>query len=56
MKAVPFRGIVYLTEEDRYDKLTKVRPGERTRTLSGSEARESFADALSGTDAPRAGL
>ena len=44
VKVVPFRDVVYLPEEDRYEEVTRVRPGARARTLSGSEARESYLD------------
>ena len=44
VKVVPFRDVVYLPEEDRYEEVTRVPPGARTRTLSGSEARECYLD------------
>jgi sulfate adenylyltransferase len=44
VRAVPFQEVVYLPEEDRYEEVSKLREGARTRTLSGSEVRADYLD------------
>ncbi|MCA1632268.1 MAG: bifunctional sulfate adenylyltransferase/adenylylsulfate kinase [Acidobacteria bacterium] len=44
VRAMPFNEVVYLPDEDRYEEVTKLKAGERTRTLSGSEVRENYLD------------
>lgn len=44
MKAVPFQEVVYLPDEDRYEEVNKLKGTQRTRTLSGSEARQKYLD------------
>jgi sulfate adenylyltransferase len=42
VKAVPFRDIVYLPDEDRYEEADKVPAGARTASISGTEVREHY--------------
>ena len=39
---IPFRALVYLPEEDRYEEVTKVPPGVRTESISGTQVREQY--------------
>jgi sulfate adenylyltransferase len=39
---VPFKELVYLPDEGRFDEVSNVPPGARTRTLSGSQVREEY--------------
>ncbi len=42
VKVIPFKMLVYLPDEDRYEEVDKVPPGTRTTTISGSEVREDY--------------
>ncbi|MGB9179270.1 MAG: bifunctional sulfate adenylyltransferase/adenylylsulfate kinase [Pyrinomonadaceae bacterium] len=39
---VPFKELVYLPTEERYEELSKVSKGARTLSISGTEVRESY--------------
>ena len=39
---VPFQELVYSPERDRYVEVTKIQPGERTLTISGTEMRRDY--------------
>lgn len=42
VKMIPFRQLVYLPDEDRYEDITKVPPNVRTADISGTEVREMY--------------
>lgn len=42
VKVVPFRMLVYLPEEERYEEITKVTPEMKTATISGTQVREEY--------------
>ncbi|MAS37324.1 MAG: adenylyltransferase [Anaerolineaceae bacterium] len=42
VKAVPFRQLVYLTEEQRYEEVDKVPAGTATANISGTQVREEY--------------
>jgi len=42
VKVVPFRMLVYLPDEERYEEITKVPAGARTAAISGTEVREEY--------------
>ena len=42
VKVVPFRMLVYLPDEDRYEEVTKVPPDARTASISGTQVREEY--------------
>lgn len=42
VKPIPFRTLVYLPEEDRYEEVSKVSPEKETQTISGSQVRDEF--------------
>jgi sulfate adenylyltransferase len=42
VNVVPFRMLVYLPEEERYEEITKVTPEMKTATISGTQVREEF--------------
>lgn len=42
VKVIPFRMMVYLPEEDRYEEVSKVPPEKPTAALSGTQVRESY--------------
>jgi sulfate adenylyltransferase len=42
VKVVPFRMLVYLPDEDRYEEVTKVPPDARTASISGTEVRDEY--------------
>jgi sulfate adenylyltransferase len=42
VRAVPFRELVYLPDEDRYEERERVPAGARTASLSGAEVREEY--------------
>ena len=44
VRMVPFRELVYLPDEDRYEEASSVPPGARAMSISGTEVRESFLD------------
>ena len=44
VRLVPFNEMVYLSEEDRYEEVTKLEGGGRGRSLSGSQVREEYLD------------
>jgi sulfate adenylyltransferase len=44
VNVVPFKELVYLPNEDRYDEVAKLDQGTHTRTLSASEMRETYLD------------
>ena len=39
---VPFRELVYLPDEDRYEEISRVAPGTRTASLSGTQVRRDY--------------
>lgn len=39
---VPFRMLVYLPEEERYEEITKVTPEMKTASISGTQVREQY--------------
>ncbi|GAB4241377.1 MAG: bifunctional sulfate adenylyltransferase/adenylylsulfate kinase [Acidobacteriota bacterium] len=41
---IPFRQLVYLPEEDRYEEVTKLPPNARTANISGTQVREEYLD------------
>ncbi len=45
VKVVPFRELVYLSEEGRYEESSEVAPGTPTASISGTQAREEYLDA-----------
>jgi len=42
MGMVPFRELVYLPEEDRYEEVSKIPPSARTASISGTQVREEY--------------
>ena len=44
VRAVPFRELVYLPDEDRYEETSRVPPGARTASISGTQVREEYLD------------
>ena len=42
VKMVPFREMVYLPEEDRYEEISKIPAQTRTATISGTQVREEY--------------
>ncbi|KAA3659919.1 MAG: bifunctional sulfate adenylyltransferase/adenylylsulfate kinase [Chloroflexi bacterium] len=42
VKVVPFRMLVYLPEEERYEEITKVTPEMKTASISGTQVREEY--------------
>ena len=42
VKMVPFKMLVYLPEEDRYEEVTKVPEGAATASISGTQVREEY--------------
>jgi len=42
VKMVPFKMLVYLPEEDRYEEINKVPEGVETSSISGTEVREDY--------------
>ncbi len=42
VKVVPFRMLVYLPDEERYEEVTKVSEGTRTAAISGTQVREEY--------------
>ncbi len=42
MKMVPFRELVYLPEEDRYEEVSKIKEGAKTARISGTQVREEY--------------
>lgn len=42
---VPFRELVYLPDEDRYEEGTNVAPGTRTANISGTQVRDEYLNA-----------
>ena len=42
VKVVPFRKLVYLTEEERYEEVTKVPTGVTVADISGTQVREEY--------------
>ena len=42
VKVVPFRMLVYLPDEERYEEITKVPADARTASISGTEIREDY--------------
>ncbi len=45
VKMVPFRMLVYLPDEDRYEESTRVAEGTRTESISGTQVREEYLEA-----------
>jgi len=44
VKMVPFRALVYMPEEDRYEEISKVPTGAKTASISGTQVREQYLD------------
>jgi sulfate adenylyltransferase len=42
VKPVPFHEFVYLPDEDRYEQVSKIKPGTHTATISGTQVREDY--------------
>ncbi|MEA3340615.1 MAG: bifunctional sulfate adenylyltransferase/adenylylsulfate kinase [Chloroflexota bacterium] len=42
VKIVPFRMLVYLPDEERYEEITKVPEGAKTASISGTQVREEY--------------
>lgn len=42
VKVVPFRMLVYLPEEERYEEIDKVTPAMNTASISGTQVREEY--------------
>jgi len=42
VRVVPFRMLVYLPEEERYEEITKVPQGAKTAAISGTQVREEY--------------
>ena len=42
VKVIPFRELLYLPEEDRFEETSKVSPGTRTARISGTQVREEY--------------
>jgi sulfate adenylyltransferase len=42
VQMVPFRELVYLVSEDRYEEATAVPPGAATRSISGTQVRDDY--------------
>ncbi|MBN1965491.1 MAG: bifunctional sulfate adenylyltransferase/adenylylsulfate kinase [Anaerolineae bacterium] len=42
VKMVPFRMVVYLPEEDRYEEVDKIDKGVKTAAISGTQVREEY--------------
>ena len=42
VQVVPFRMLVYLPEEERYEEVTKVTDGMKTAAISGTQVREEY--------------
>jgi len=42
VKMIPFRNMVYLPEEDRYEEVVKVPEGAKTALISGTQIREDY--------------
>jgi sulfate adenylyltransferase len=42
VKMVPFKELVYLVDEDRYEERTQVPPGAKTARISGTQVREEY--------------
>ncbi len=39
---IPFHELTYLPDEDRYEEISKVAPGVRTATISGTQVRDDY--------------
>lgn len=39
---LPFEEMAYLPDEDRYEEISKIAPGTRTATISGTQVREEY--------------
>ncbi|MCH7588148.1 MAG: bifunctional sulfate adenylyltransferase/adenylylsulfate kinase [Chloroflexi bacterium] len=39
---VPFKAMVYLPDEDRYEEISRIRSGVKTASISGTEVREDY--------------
>ena len=44
VKVIPFRMLVYLPEEERYEEVTNVPEAVRTASISGTQVREEYAE------------
>ncbi len=42
VRMIPFRELVYLPDEERYEEITKVPPNSSTASISGTQVREEF--------------
>jgi len=45
VKAVQFKELVYLPDEERYEQVSKLEPGTRTASISGTQVREQYLNA-----------
>ncbi len=44
VEMIPFRALVYIPDEDRYEEVSKVPEGRRTAAISGTQVREDYLD------------
>jgi len=42
VRALPFRALVYLPDEDRYEEVDRVEPDTRTASISGTQVRDEY--------------
>lgn len=42
VKVIPFKMLVYLPEEDRYEEVTKISDDQKTASISGTQVREEY--------------
>ncbi len=42
MKPVPFHELLYITDEERYEEVSKIPAGTRTSNISGTQVRENY--------------
>lgn len=42
VKVIPFKMLVYLPEEDRYEEIDKINDGQKTAAISGTEVRNEY--------------
>ena len=45
VKSIEFKELVYLPDEDRYEQVSKLAPGARTASISGTQVREQYLNA-----------
>ncbi|NOZ72309.1 MAG: bifunctional sulfate adenylyltransferase/adenylylsulfate kinase [Chloroflexi bacterium] len=42
VKIIPFKMLVYLPDEDRYEEITHIHDGQKTASISGTQVREEY--------------